>query len=136
MSSLSVALDASHTAAAFGGAAPTVIEQDAELMVRVREGEDASFSIVLEGNRDTEVRGLNRLTQNQAVAEELAQEAFLRVYRNRATYQPTARFKTWMSRIATNLALNWLRESRKERGQASLDEEVLGRFERQVADRR
>jgi len=48
--------------------------------------------------------------QNQAVAEELAQEAFLRVYGARARYEPTARFTTWLFRIATHLALNSLRD--------------------------
>jgi RNA polymerase sigma-70 factor (ECF subfamily) len=116
--------------------APAALDFDAELMVRVREGDDASFSILLERHRDTVVRCLHRTIQNRAIAEELAQETFLRVYRNRATYQPTAKFKTWTLRIATNLALNWLRDNRKERGQASLDEDVLDRLERQVADRR
>jgi RNA polymerase sigma-70 factor (ECF subfamily) len=136
MSSLSVTLQAWPAEAAFGGMAPAALDFDAELMVRVREGDDASFSILLERHRDTVVRCLHRTIQNRAIAEELAQETFLRVYRNRATYQPTAKFKTWTLRIATNLALNWLRDNRKERGQASLDEDVLDRLERQVADRR
>ena len=49
---------------------------------------------------------------NQAVAEELAQEVFLRVYRSRATYEPTAKFTTWLFRIATHLALNSIRDRR------------------------
>ena len=57
---------------------------------------------------------LYRMVQDQAVAEELAQEVFLRVYRSRATYEPTAKFTTWLFRIATHLALNWLRDGKNE----------------------
>jgi RNA polymerase sigma-70 factor (ECF subfamily) len=60
---------------------------------------------------------------NQAVSEELAQEVFLRVYKSRKTYEPTAKFTTWLFRIATRVALNTLR-SRKERPQESLDSEL------------
>ena len=53
---------------------------------------------------------LYRMVQNQAVSEELAQEVFLRVYRSRATYEPTAKFTTWLFRIAVNLAISHLRK--------------------------
>ena len=71
---------------------------------------------------------------SQAVAEELAQEVFLRVYRSRATYEPTAKFTTWLFRIATHLALNWIRDTKNEKGQESLDVEVIEGAVRQVAD--
>jgi RNA polymerase sigma-70 factor (ECF subfamily) len=61
------------------------------------------------------------MVQNVAVAEELAQEVFLRVYRARAGYEPSAKFTTWLFRIATHIALNALRDGRKERGHQSLD---------------
>jgi RNA polymerase sigma-70 factor (ECF subfamily) len=63
------------------------------------------------------------MVQDRAVSEELAQEVFLRVYRSRETYEPTARFTTWLFRIATHLALNWLRDGRNERGQQRLDDD-------------
>lgn len=78
---------------------------------------------------------LFRMVQNQPVAEELAQEVFLRVYRSRANYEPTAKFTTWLFRIATHLALNWIRDKRHERGQESLDVEVQEGVSRQIADR-
>jgi RNA polymerase sigma-70 factor (ECF subfamily) len=76
------------------------------------------------------------MVQNQAVAEELAQEAFLRVYRARARYEPTARFTTWLFRIATHLALNSLRDKRSGKYHESLDEEAEDTASRQLADRR
>jgi len=55
------------------------------------------------------------MTHNQAIAEELAQEVFLRVYRSRSSYQAEAKFSTWLYRIATNLAVNHARDTRSER---------------------
>jgi RNA polymerase sigma-70 factor (ECF subfamily) len=74
--------------------------------------------------------------QNQAVAEELAQEVFLRVFRSRGSYERTAKFTTWLFRIATHLALNSLRDGKHERLQESLDVEVDDQPVRQVSDRR
>src|SRR5579862_9407649 len=99
------------------------LERDAELMLRVREGDEASFGLLLEKHRNPVIHFLDRMVQNQAVAEELAQEAFLRVYKSRVSYEPTAKFTTWLFRIATHLALNWIRDWRYEHRQASLDQE-------------
>lgn len=111
------------------------IERDAELMLRVRDGDSSCFGLLLDRHRIPVIHFLYRMVQNQAIAEELAQEVFLRVYRSRATYEPTAKFTTWLFRIATHLALNWIRDSRNEKGQESLDKEVLDGAARQVPDR-
>src|SRR5215469_3955621 len=79
---------------------------DTELMIRVKEGHEPSFALLLEKHRSPVVHFLYRMVQNSAVAEELAQEVFLRVYRSRSSYEPTAKFTTWLFRIATHLALN------------------------------
>ncbi len=111
------------------------VEHDAELMLRVRDGCSGSFAILLERHRGPVVHFMFRMVQNQAVAEELAQEVFLRVYRSRGSYEPTAKFTTWLYRIATHLALNWLRDGKHERGQQSLDTGAEeGTSARQVAD--
>jgi RNA polymerase sigma-70 factor (ECF subfamily) len=115
--------------------AVAALERDAELMLRVREGDDTSFALLLERHRSPVVHFLFRMVQNQAVAEELGQEVFLRVYRSRATYEPTAKFTTWLFRIATHLALNSIRDRKKEKGQESLNEELKDGIERQVPDR-
>ena len=110
-------------------------DRDAQLMLRVRQGDDTSFGMLLERHRGPVVHFLYRMVQNQAVSEELAQEVFLRVYRSRETYEPTAKFTTWLFRIATHVALNSIRDRKKEKGHESLDEEMLDGLERQVADR-
>lgn len=97
-------------------------EADSQLMLRVKEGDEASFSLLLHRFRVPVYQFLYRMVQSPAVAEELAQEAFLRVYRARASYEPSAKFTTWLYRICTHLALNYLRDSRKERDHARLDD--------------
>jgi RNA polymerase sigma-70 factor (ECF subfamily) len=116
------------------GAATAALDYDAELMLRVKDGDSASFSILLEKHRSPVIHFLYRMVQNQAVAEELAQEVFLRVYRSRGTYEPTARFTTWLFRIATHLALNSLRDGKNERAQERLDEQTGDMPARQVPD--
>jgi len=118
------------------GAAAATLDYDAELMLRVKEGDGTSFGVLLEKHRASVIHFVYRLVQEQAVAEELAQEVFLRVYRSRSSYEPTAKFKTWLFRIATHLALNWLRDERHERGQERLDDVSADLPVRQVSDRR
>jgi len=118
------------------GAGATDSDPDAELMVRVRDGDAASFGALLDKHRMPVVHFLYRMIQNRAVAEELAQEVFLRVYRSRATYEPTAKFTTWMFRIATHLALNSLRDGKHERTQEHLDQSSGDLPARQVPDGR
>ena len=88
---------------------------DAEIMLRVREGDDAGFNFLIEKYRRPIVNFMFRMVHNQAVAEELAQEVFLRVYRSRDTYRAEAKFTTWLYRIATNLGVNHARDTRHER---------------------
>lgn len=97
---------------------------DTELMLRVKAGDDAAFDVLIERFRRPLIGFMYRMAHNQAVAEELAQEVFLRVYRSRQTYAAEAKFSTWLYRIATNLGLNYVRDTRAERAQAnvSLDE--------------
>ena len=112
------------------------LDYDAELMLRVKEGDGESFAALLEKHRSTVIHFLYRMIQNQAVAEELAQEVFLRVYRSRSTYEPTAKFTTWLFRIATHLALNCLRDGKNQRYEERLDDQNEDLPARQVADRR
>ena len=118
------------------GGAAAALDFDAELMLRVKEGDGASFGVLLEKHRSSVVHFLYRMIQNHAVAEELAQEVFLRVYRSRSTYEPTAKFTTWLFRIATHLALNSLRDGKNERTQERLDDDSNDMPARQVSDRR
>lgn len=88
---------------------------DAEIMLRVRDGDDSCFNYLIEKYRKPILHFMFRMVHNQAVAEELAQEVFLRVYRSRQTYRAEARFTTWLYRIATNLGVNHARDTKHER---------------------
>ncbi len=97
---------------------------DAEVMLRVAAGDDGAFDYLVEKYRRSMISFMYRMTHNQAVAEELAQEVFLRVYRSRQTYAASAKFTTWLYRIATNLAVNYARDTKHERPEniVSIDE--------------
>jgi RNA polymerase sigma-70 factor (ECF subfamily) len=118
------------------GGAATALDYDAELMLRVKDGDGASFGVLLEKHRSSVVHFLYRMVQNHAVAEELAQEVFLRVYRSRSSYEPTAKFTTWLFRIATHLALNSLRDGKNDRLQDRLDDDSSDLPVRQISDSR
>jgi len=118
------------------GTVAAALDYDAQLMIRVKSGDDASFALLLEKHRVPVIHFLYRMVQNGAVAEELAQEVFLRVYRSRGTYEPTAKFTTWLFRIATHLALNSLRDGKNERTEARLDGESGEASSLQVSDAR
>ncbi len=111
------------------------LERDAELMLRVREGDESSFALLLEKHRNSVIHFLFRMVQNRAIAEELAQEVFLRVYRSRESYEPTAKFTTWLFRITTHLALNHVRDRRNDRLNDSIDNNAEDAVPRQLADR-
>jgi RNA polymerase sigma-70 factor (ECF subfamily) len=118
-----------------GGAAAS-LDLDAELMLRVRDGDAVSFAALLAKHRSPVVHFLCRMVGNQAIAEELAQDVFLRVYRSRGSYAPTAKFTTWLFRIATHTALNALRDGKHERAEESLDAVSADLPARQIPDGR
>jgi len=98
-------------------------DPDTALMIEVSKGDRSSFDQLLNRHRTSVMNHLYRLVHNHAIAEELAQDVFIRVYRSRAKYQPDAKFTTWLFRITTNVALNWRRDTRRELGLLRLDEE-------------
>lgn len=120
----SVALDRGLLAVASQLPATADANDDAQVMLRVKAGDDSAFDYLVQKYRRAMISFMYRMTHNAAVAEDLAQEVFLRVYRSRGGYEPSAKFTTWLYRIATNLAVNHARDTRHERpeNQVSLDE--------------
>ena len=97
---------------------------DVQLMLDVKAGDEQSFALLLHRYRTPLVNFLYRMVRNREQAEDLAQEVFIRVYRARAEYVPSAKFTTRLFRIATNLALNSIRDTRHQRMEVSLDAPV------------
>jgi RNA polymerase sigma-70 factor, ECF subfamily len=105
---------------AAGGVEPS----DAQIMLRVKAGDQSAFDYLVQKYRRPMISYMYRMARNAAAAEDLAQEVFLRVYRSRESYEASAKFTTWLYRIATNLAVNHARDTRYERAEVtvSLDE--------------
>ena len=93
---------------------------DAAIMLRVAAGDEAGFNYLVQKYHRAMIHFLYRMVHNEAVAEELAQEVFLRVYRSRESYRAEAKFTTWLYRIATNLAVNHARDTKHERSAQTL----------------
>lgn len=111
------------------------IDLDTQLMIRVQRNDASSFGELLNRNRNLVVNYLSRMVVNRAVAEELAQDVFIRVYRSRQTYEPTAKFSTWLYRITTNVALNHFRDEKRTQNQISLDVPDALQVRREAQDR-
>ena len=94
--------------------------EDADVMLKLSAGDMAAFDYLLAKYRRPIIHFMYRMVHNEAVAEELAQEVFLRVYRSRETYRAEARFSTWLYRIATNLGVNHARDTRHERAASTV----------------
>lgn len=94
-------------------------DPDVQRMLRVRDGDESAFAELVDAYQDRLIGIFSHVLGDTSAAEDLAQEAFLRVYRARDRYQPTAKFATWLFRIANNLATN-RRRSMSRRKEVSL----------------
>lgn len=81
-------------------------DPDVRLMLQVRNGDAAAFEELVLRYQNRLVSVLEQLVRKRELAEDLAQEVFLRVYRARGTYKPDAKFCTWLFTIANNVAKN------------------------------
>ena len=89
----------------------TVIEDsDAGLMLRFKDGDMEAFTRLFARHTGPIINFAYRFVRNRGLAEDLAQEIFLRVYEAGAGYQVQAKFTTWLYRIATNVCLNEVRK--------------------------
>jgi RNA polymerase sigma-70 factor, ECF subfamily len=109
-------------------------DPDIRLMLRVRDDDPAAFAELVEQYQHRLVGVMHHLLGNAEEAEDLAQEAFLRVYRTRKKYRPKAKFATWLFTIANNLALNALR-NRKRKPMVPLDVNDSGALGPRPAER-
>ncbi len=106
--------EAQH-ATAYRSVAGTATRDDSEIMLAVAAGDESGFTYLVGNYHRQIVHFLYRMVHSEAIAEELAQETFLRVYRSRTSYRAEAKFSTWLYRIATNLAANHARDTKGER---------------------
>jgi len=94
---------------------PPGVDQDALLMLRVRDDDAEAFQSLLLIYQPKIQRFLRQLVNSDSLAEDLVQDVFLRIWRARKTYQPTAKFSTWIFLIAGNVASNAVRDRGRRR---------------------
>jgi RNA polymerase sigma-70 factor (ECF subfamily) len=85
---------------------------DTQLMLQVRGGDPDASNMLVRRNFDRVARYISRVVRDHRMVEDLSQEVFLQVLSNADRYQPTARFSTWLYRVATNTALNYMSHAR------------------------
>ena len=97
---------------------PDPLDPDAALMLRVKRGDRAAFTELVEKYKQPVMNFIFRSLRDETEAEDLAQNVFLQVYKSRDRYERTAKFSTWLFTIARNLVIDLSRK----RTMSSLDE--------------
>ncbi|MFO0941166.1 MAG: sigma-70 family RNA polymerase sigma factor [Pirellulales bacterium] len=92
-----------------------IVDPDVQLMLRVREDDAEAYQALLVTYQPRLQRVLQCSVGSVTLAEDLVQDVFLRVWRARKTYQPTAKFSTWIFHIASNVANNAVRDRSRKR---------------------
>ncbi len=92
-----------------------LIDLDNALMKRIAKGDDEAFQQLFERNKRLAWSVVYRQIGNVAGAEDLVQDAFLRVYRAAPKYEPSAKFSTWFYTVVTNLCLNFKRDRARDK---------------------
>src|SRR5258708_30537622 len=93
---------------------------DEDLMVMYQKGEVRAFEVLLSRHRKPVYNFILRFVGDRETAEDLLQEAFMRVIKGAEAYKRQAKFTTWLYTIARNLCVDQTRR-RKHRKHASLD---------------
>jgi RNA polymerase sigma-70 factor (ECF subfamily) len=110
-------------------------DPDVHLMMAFRDGDEEAFAQLIRRNQHKVFSIIYRFVGDRAEAEDLVQEVFLRVFRTVERYEPTAKFSTWLYRIATNISLNAIRNrSRFHAVSLEVKQDDSDDFHREIAD--
>lgn len=82
------------------------MDPDHDLMARVAQGDERAFHLLVRRHAADALRLARRILGSEALAEEIVQDALLRVWRNAPRWRPEAAFRTWLYRVVINLSLN------------------------------
>lgn len=99
-------------------------ELDADLVKRVRAGDDDAFRVLVERHSRSVYRSAYRITANAADAEDVVQETFLRAYRALGNFDARAALTTWLHRIAVNCSLDLIDARRRREGRIDAGEDL------------
>jgi RNA polymerase sigma-70 factor (ECF subfamily) len=100
---------------------PANLDPDAALMLRVKQGDAAAFTELVEKYKQPVINLAWRTLRDQTEAEDLAQNVFIQVYKSAGRYKAAAKFSTWLFTITRNLCLNEIRR-RSRHPAESLDQ--------------
>lgn len=98
-------------------------DADIQLMLDFRDGDQRAFQLLFDKYKKRVINYCYRFCGHQAVAEDLAQETFLRVYTASPRYEPRAKFSTWLFKIAANVCLNEIRKPMYRARLESIDQD-------------
>lgn len=115
------------------------MDEDVKLMLALKAGDRKAFDSLLDKYEKQIINYIYRFTGSKEDAKDLAQDTFVKVYNAAANYNPSAKFTTWLYRIASNTSVDYLRRRKASGNPASLDEQFEteeGRFKEQFADGR
>lgn len=101
-------------------------DPDIQLMLSFKEGDQRAFQLLFDKYKEQVINFCFRYCGHRAVAEELAQETFLRIYKAATRYRPKARFSTWLFKIAANVCLNEIRKPQYRAKLESIDQAPEG----------
>jgi RNA polymerase sigma-70 factor (ECF subfamily) len=117
-------------------AAGCAVDVDTRLMLQLKRGDHSALNGLVHKYRAPMMHYIYGIVHDEAVAEELTQEVFLRVFRGRKDYEPRAMFKSWIYRIGKNVAFNWLRDHNAERNANSTEPRPADASAREYTDHR
>ena len=98
--------------------------EDSALMLRYRDGDMAAFDTLYRRHNDALYRYLLRLCRHRDTAEDLFQEVWGKIVRSRASYRPTAKFTTFLYRVAHNCFIDHVRRNKRHAGNLEFDAEL------------
>ncbi|MEW6107625.1 MAG: sigma-70 family RNA polymerase sigma factor [Nitrospirota bacterium] len=102
-------------------------------MARIKKGDVNAFELLLSRHERSVYNLAYRFLNDEGEAEDITQEVFLRVYRASKTYNPEAKFTTWLYTIVKNLCFNAIRKKRSV-SVVSIDEETMPEFRSEDPD--
>ena len=113
-----------------------ILSPSEELMARVAEGDEDAFEILVNRHQSSILNLVYRFIGDRTQAKDLAQEVFIRVWQSAKSYEPKAKFTTWIYRITANLCFNELKSSRRKKWFSfnRPDEDGEHTFEETLAD--
>jgi RNA polymerase sigma-70 factor (ECF subfamily) len=92
-----------------------ILPPSEELMVRIAEGDEDAFETLVTRHQTSILNLIYRFIGDRAQSKDLAQEVFIRVWQSAKSYEPKAKFTTWIYRITANLCFNELKSARRRK---------------------